>query len=436
MTRGMQIDAPLVLAGGVTHSILGANSLIINGDITETGGANVLSASFAPTLSLSGNNSFSGGVLGSLNTSGGTFELGSNTAAGAGEIRLGLNKIWRAINGNRTMANALTTGNVSGDWSAQFEGGEFNFTSATALALGGSTGNTAKRFTFNVANTLTTIAGGIDVGSARADRRVGIIKDGVGTLVIGGTSKFDGDADYTEAITVKAGALILNGSVFSNDGTSGQKGSIVQSTGILGGIGTLHLAAGQAVTVQSGGLLAPGHNGSGTFTINGNLTLDSGALFAFDDTGGTLDLVGTLSIDQSFGVASLRNTSGGSINWATIDQGTYTLMNTNFVFNENNINNFGQANPATDPATGKSAYFQQGSSPSSLQLVVVPEPTTLGLTALGMGLADDARPDGAGDGACRRRVLASSSRLGSARVPRSTRIVPSGFVSPLALANA
>ena len=139
-------------------------------------------------------------------------------------------------------------------------------------------------------------------------------------------------------------------------------------------------AAGSAVSVSSSAVF--GGNG----TVSGNLSLSNGALFAFD-TGSTLDLAGTLSLDSSFAVASLRNTSGTAVDWANVAQGTYTLMNTNFSFNSGNISNFGVANQATGLAGGKTAYFQQGSGPSSLQLVVVPEPTALALMAVGSALS-------------------------------------------------
>jgi hypothetical protein len=61
-------------------------------------------------------------------------------------------------------------------------------------------------------------------------------------------------------------------------------------------------------------------------------------------------------------------------------------MNTSFAFNSGNISNFGQ-NQATGLGDGKSAYFQQGSPTSSLQLVVVPEPGMLALAGIGLGLA-------------------------------------------------
>jgi autotransporter-associated beta strand protein len=328
MTRGMQIDAPLVLAGGVTHGIGGAYPLIINGDITETGGANALTAGFGPTVRLTGNNSFSGGLLGGTAEQSGRFELGTDTAAGTGPLRLGRDNIWAAINGNRTLANswvlALATTRGQTDWSVTFAGDELDFTTTDILRLEGLHTVTSSRWRFIVDNPKTTLAGGIDNGTVAA-YRMGIVKEGTGTLVINGNSSFDGDLDYTEAITVKAGALILNGTVFSNDGTSGQKGTIVESSGTLGGTGTLNLAPGQAVTVQAGGTLAPGSNGVGTFTVNGAVTLQSGGLYAWqylDGTGDLVDVNGTLTLPA----AATVNVSGSGALPATMTLFTATTL--------------------------------------------------------------------------------------------------------------
>jgi hypothetical protein len=84
-----------------------------------------------------------------------------------------------------------------------------------------------------------------------------------------------------------------------------------------------------------------------------------------------------------FDVASLRNSTGGVIDWASIANDTYTLMDTSFSFNSNTISNFGSTN-AAPVAPGKTAYFEQGTN--SLQLVVVPEPAVLGLAACGVAL--------------------------------------------------
>jgi autotransporter-associated beta strand protein len=223
----------------------------------------------------------------------------------------------------------------------------FNNNGTGAVVWTGSqllSSSTATNMVFNLGGTNT---GNNDWQSVFADnsatRSVGITKKGAGKWILSGSNT------YTGATSVEEGVLLVNGS----------------------------LAAGSAVTVDSGAVF--GGNG----TVNGNLTLDSGALFSFIP-GDTLALAGTLAIDPLlFGVASLRNSTGGVIDWASIANDTYTLMDTSFSFNSNTISNFGSTN-AAPVAPGKTAYFEQGTN--SLQLVVVPEPAVLGLAACGVAL--------------------------------------------------
>jgi autotransporter-associated beta strand protein len=264
-----------------------------------------------------------------------------------------------------SLTNALALHNSAVDTTASVTGtatAGLRIATGTTLTLGGLTGNknladvfatgtgaSAGRYSTVTALTLNpgtgvthTYSGAITNGAAGMT----LTKTGLGTQILGGTNT------YTGATSVQAGVLLVDGST----------------------------AAGSAVTVDSNAVFG------GKGTVNDNLTLSNGALFAFDP-GDTLDLVGSFALDSSFGVASLRNTSGTAVDWANVAQGTYTLMNTSFSFNTGNISNFGQANQATGLAGGKSAYFQQGSPTSSLQLVVVPEPGMLALAGLGMGVA-------------------------------------------------
>jgi autotransporter-associated beta strand protein len=178
------------------------------------------------------------------------------------------------------------------------------------------------------------------VGDSGGD--YGLTKTGSGVLVL------DSANTYTGNTTVSAGTLLINGST----------------------------AAASTVIVGAGAVI--GGNG----TINGDLSLANGAFVAFDPNF-TLTLGGFVVGDPSFGVASLRNLSGGALDWDTIDVGTYTLITgVNLgptYFNDTNISNFGFSNALTGLGTGgtKSAYFQNG----SLQLVVIPEPTTWALLA-------------------------------------------------------
>jgi autotransporter-associated beta strand protein len=135
----------------------------------------------------------------------------------------------------------------------------------------------------------------------------------------GGTLTLSGNNTYTGGTTVSAGTLLVNGSLANSAVTVGNGGT-------LGGSGTL----GALVTVQSGGVLSPGHN--------------HGSLAA-----AVLDLqAGSRSYS---GVTFQHNANG---NWYTPDSsaGQYLVFN---------------------PASG--------------QLAIVPEPSTLVMTLMAAGSA-------------------------------------------------
>jgi hypothetical protein len=86
-------------------------------------------------------------------------------------------------------------------------------------------------------------------------------------------------------------------------------------------------------------------------------------------------VAGDVSIQDTFGIDDLLGLD------SSVDNGTYTLIDlTSTDFSTLNMDNFGVEN-AFDLGDGKSAYFQEG----SLQVVVIPEPVTLGM--LGMAAA-------------------------------------------------
>ncbi len=118
-----------------------------------------------------------------------------------------------------------------------------------------------------------------------------------------------------------------------------------------------------------------GGNGSTT----GGLTMAVGSTFVFVP-GVTFDVTGSVSLDNTFGLASLVNVDGTAIDWSLVGLGTYTLIGTtssSFA----NIDNFGLGDAVEVVPGVTRAFFQDG----SLQLVVqaVPEPATLGVIAAG-----------------------------------------------------
>jgi len=190
-------------------------------------------------------------------------------------------------------------------------------------------------------------------------------------------------AESTGGFSNTARTAVFNSagsSTVSVAGTQTAAGLIVnQGTVILsnGGSGNIDLGGGTAL-VGSGATLG------GNATITGNLTLAAGALFAFDPTSFlTLGTGSTFALDSSFGLASLRNTSGGAIDWSSIGNGSYTLITGGNLgdtfFSTSNITNFGVEN-AEVINDGRIAYFDNG----SLRLVVIPEPGAALLGSLGL----------------------------------------------------
>lgn len=85
-----------------------------------------------------------------------------------------------------------------------------------------------------------------------------------------------------------------------------------------------------------------------------------------------LDVAGTVTLDNSFSIASLVGGSRGEpIPWDTVPNGTYTLIGTT-ASTFSNITNFGPGNAAPVGTGTQQAYFQNGGGTSGggLQLVV------------------------------------------------------------------
>ena len=196
----------------------------------------------------------------------------------------------------------------------------------------------------------------------------GVLYGGGGTVTVNktsGTDTFSGDIQGAQGfIKAGSGILILAGNSSYSGATAVDQGGLLVN-GTNSGVG--------AVTVASGAWI--GGDGS----LAGGLALAVQAKFIFNSAA-TLDVAGAVSLDNAFSVDSLVKSDGSAIDWGSIADGTYTLINTTSTFN--NISNFGAAN-AADIGGGRTAYFQNG----SLQLVVVPEPGAFGLASLGIAAA-------------------------------------------------
>ncbi len=372
------LTLPTAALGANSLTVKGSGNLAQTGVWSSTGGQVMFASDFSGLAALNQANTFTGGTV----IDGGTVQIGvasvgtvaspTSSAVGRGGLTLGGGGLSSNNTTARTILNAVTfTGNATlGD---AVNTGTLTFSNTWAL------GAADRTVTVNSVVTSTNV-----ISSAGA----GLIKAGGSTLELLGVNTYTGNTTInngtlklagTGAIDASPQITVGSGAFFDVAGVTG--GYQVKNGQTLKGVGTLV----GALSLNSGALLAPGDGlGTGSFTINGNLALAAGAFLAFEP-GKTIsaDLTGgaTLTLADSFGVDDLRSWSGGAIDWITVATGTYTLFEG--VGLPGNIQNIGFANRATGLGGGKEAYFQAG----SMQLVVVPEPSTLALAGLGIGLA-------------------------------------------------
>ena len=328
--------------GYYAGTISGAGSLI------KTGSA---------ALTLAGNNTYEGGTV----LKGGTLEITSDASLGAktGSVTfdggklladasfssdraynfLGLGFVNVSDGNNLTLSGALSGRELLKEGKGTLTLNGANSYSHTVVKEGSVIGNSASisgdilnagTVTFNIAGN-ETYSGNIQGVNATNGS---MIKDGAGSLTLGGISmldwtinqgqlivdanKYGGDinigthgtavfnqaANGTLAGTLSgtgtfvkdgAGTLFITGDYSSfdglvkiasggvNTGTAGKLGMlggsmIVDNGAVLSGVGTIGRGASSMITVADGGILAPG-NSIGTLTVNGNLVLESGSIY-------------------------------------------------------------------------------------------------------------------------------------------------------------
>ena len=215
---------PITLAALIN----GPGQLVVNG-----GGTLILTRPNVPTSapSVYSTQGFSFMPASAVNTySGGTYVTGGSRLQIAEDSLLG------ASSGVLTLdAGALEASQ--------------GFSSARAIVLGSGNG------AIDTNGNQVTLSGHITGVGA-------LTKTGADELILSGASTYDGPT------SVNQGTLSVNGSIVSD--------VTVANGGTLGGTGSVG-----SLTVASGGIYAPG-NAIGTQTVNGDLTLDPGALYAVE----------------------------------------------------------------------------------------------------------------------------------------------------------
>ena len=329
----------------------------------------------------------------------GTVTLASLTGAGntrfgsAGTVTGGISTgtvnavglLTASISGGTVGAGSLSSTAVSGGATTVSGVATIGTLSAGTANLNGATSaiTTLNGGTVNMgSSTVLTVSDGMTSGTI-AGSGGSLTKSGSGTL----TLSSGGTYSYTGATSVSAGKLIVNGNISTSTTT-------VSNTGTFGGSGTA-----SAVTLQTGGKLAPG-NSIGTLTAQGNVNFQTNSIFEVEiDTAASYDSLGinsagTLSIASgakleliNFGSANLITLNsrlqlidytGGTWNGGFFTFGTEELADSEtFAWQDNTW----RINYNDTLGAGNTSLSNGG---SFVTLTAIPEPSTLLLGGLSL----------------------------------------------------
>ncbi|WP_270090706.1 autotransporter-associated beta strand repeat-containing protein [Sphingobacterium sp. SYP-B4668] len=326
--------ATLTLSGGdeTIGSLAGAGNvvlgykLIIGGNNSSTtfngvisGIGNGIAKIGTGTFTLSGSNTYSG----STTVSAGTLALYGGTAINDASAVTVSSGATLSLNANETLGSLAGAGNVSlGDFalssggnnaSTTFSGvfngyGGFLKTGSGTLTLSGSNSGTffggmavsgggtlsvanddnlgsgilsINNSTFSITGATTidnsiTLISGASINNAAAVTLSGVIsgsgsftKTGIGVLTLPGINTYGG------ATQVLAGTLAVNGALSATNIVEIASGATLIGSGSVTNL-----------NVNNGGTLSPG-NSAGTFTVDGNLLMNSGSTLAIEINGTT-----------------------------------------------------------------------------------------------------------------------------------------------------
>ncbi len=250
-TGGTQLNAGTIVAGG--NTALGTGALITQGGTTLAAGVSGLTLANAITI----NNTLA------IDSGSGTLTLSGVIGGGAASqiTKLGAGNL--VLNNNNGFAGlAVAAGTVTAGATNALGAGSVALADGTTLAAGvpglvlSNAVSTAGAATIDSGASVLTLAGSI-TGAG------GITKAGAGNLVLTAANSYAGPT------TVAAGTLTLNGSNAGTGAVGVNSGATLTGGGSIAGI----------VTVASGATLSPG-NGIGTLTTGG-LVLNAGANLAY-----------------------------------------------------------------------------------------------------------------------------------------------------------
>lgn len=386
-TGDTDVDAIGLLFRGGTLQYTGSTAQSTNRAIrlSTTGGGGTIDASGStPQATLSFTRSSSPNffenpgnrtlTLTGVNTGANTFamaigEVGSTSVvkSGGGTWVLTGNNSYSGrttINAGTLVADSVTALGNGGE--IVFAGGTLRFTASSANQPWASRmkNSTTAAIAIDTDGQFVTLAGVIDDSNT-----AGLTKSGSGWLSLAGTNT------YTGPTTVSAGILAVNGSL-------GSTAVSVANDAMLSGWGSI---AGP-VSVAAGGILAPGNSSASTLTIANTLTLANTSIIEFEINAADTTVGGGIN-DLITGVTSLvlggtLNVGGGGDFTAVTPGTTWRLFDYSGTLTNNTLT------IATAPTlTAGLSFVVNTSTANQVNLVVVPEPTSLPLAGLGLTAA-------------------------------------------------
>ena len=287
------------VGGATTLTLLGdtsfANDFVLNGDLTlaaemgvsaafngQISGGSGLRAAFnvtPGTLTLTGNNTFTGGIAVFNQT---TIIAGHDNALGTGTLDLQSNATLQASGAARTLANGVTLNN----------GNTLNVAGTQSLTLSG------------VVQGSGGITAAFDVGSESQ------------VLTLAGTNTYTGPTAIARGVLAVDGSLLADSIVTVNSDMAGADAT-------LRGVGTSG-----PVIVNSGGTVAPG-NSIGTLNVQNSYTQQAGSTLQIeisDQVAGTIrtPVSDVLNVTGTPGTATLN---GGTVAVSAIaDNNNQTVL--------------------------------------------------------------------------------------------------------------
>ncbi len=316
LTLGANSGITLAANGSIFSDAIGSNT-VIPGPITDNGSGFSLTKRGGGILTLSGNNTFSGGLTLFGATAGSQLNINSPGALGTGIFTIN-SGAGAAV--DNTSGSALTlTNNNPQSWANSFA-----FLGSSSLDMGGAGVTLTAGVTITVSNNDLTVGAVTDNSGGYA-----LTKAGPGTLTL------NGGGSYSGATTVSGGTLAITG----GGSLSSSPSITIASNAVLdmSAVGGLSLNPNQilasaggiigSVTDNSSTILYPGGSGTfGTLTVNGDLTLNGGGGVSFDLTGNTTPGGGTNDLVVVTGTLDLAGpTTAIQINGIPV-AGTYTLF--------------------------------------------------------------------------------------------------------------